>query len=192
MSRKGRGNRRIAATAHRKCRALPAVPIRARRFPGLQPKTGLSSSPLGRCAVRPSGAALLAVALVFGQTVRHEFINYDDQDYVHDNPSVCPRLHCPGNRWPLRTSIPATGIRSLGSPHAGLPLYGVNHPGGHHLTNVLLHAASAILLFLVLRRMTGDLWPAVRGGPVRRPSVARRIGGLGAERKDVLSDFSSC
>ena len=38
-------------------------------------------------------------------------------------------------------------------------LYGLN-AGGHHLTNVLLHAATAIFLFMVLWRMTGGLWPS--------------------------------
>jgi len=33
-------------------------------------------------------------------------------------------------------------------------------PGGHHLTNVLLHAAAAVLLFLALHGMTGAIWPS--------------------------------
>ena len=66
-------------------------------------------------------------------------------------------------------------------------LYGLK-PGGHHLTNVLLHAAAAMLLFLVLRRMTGALWPSAWVAavfaihPLRVESVA-----WVAERKDVLS-----
>ena len=66
-------------------------------------------------------------------------------------------------------------------------LYGLN-AGGHHLTNVLLHTASAILLFLVLRRMTGFLWRSAFVAavfaihPLRVESVA-----WVAERKDVLS-----
>ena len=60
--------------------------------------------------------------------------------------------------------------------------------GGHHLTNVLLHAATAVLLFLVLRRMTGGLWPSALVAalfavhPLHVESVAWI-----AERKDVLS-----
>jgi hypothetical protein len=60
--------------------------------------------------------------------------------------------------------------------------------GGHHLTNLLLHAAATILLFLVLRRMTGDLWPSAFAAalfavhPLHVESVAWI-----AERKDVLS-----
>ena len=65
--------------------------------------------------------------------------------------------------------------------------YGLN-PGGHHLTNILLHTATAILLFLVLRRMTGFLWRSAFVAavfaihPLRVESVA-----WVAERKDVLS-----
>ena len=61
-------------------------------------------------------------------------------------------------------------------------------PWGYHLTNVLLHAATAIALFLVLRRMTGRLWPSALVAalfavhPLRAESVA-----WVAERKDVLS-----
>ena len=60
--------------------------------------------------------------------------------------------------------------------------------GGHHLTNVLLHALSVIVLFLVLRQMTGRLWPSALVTslfaihPLHVESVA-----WVAERKDVLS-----
>ena len=66
-------------------------------------------------------------------------------------------------------------------------LYGL-HPGGHHLTNVLLHIATVIALFLVLRQMTGALWRSAFVAavfaihPLRVESVA-----WVAERKDVLS-----
>ena len=66
-------------------------------------------------------------------------------------------------------------------------LYGL-HAGGHHLINILLHAATAVLLFFVLRRMTGRFWPSALVAalfavhPLRVESVA-----WVAERKDVLS-----
>ena len=84
--------------------------------------------------------------------------------------------------------MPATGIPLTWLSHMlDCQLYGL-HAGGHHLTNVLLHAATAILLFLVLWRMTGDLWPSAFVAavfaihPLRVESVA-----WVAERKDVLS-----
>jgi len=66
-------------------------------------------------------------------------------------------------------------------------LYGLR-PGGHHLTNVLLHGATAVLLYLVLREMSGSLWRSAFVAtifaihPLRVESVA-----WVAERKDVLS-----
>jgi len=66
-------------------------------------------------------------------------------------------------------------------------MYGLN-PAGHHFTSVAIHAATAALLFLVVRNMTGRLWPAAFVAavfavhPLRVESVA-----WVAERKDVLS-----
>ena len=51
--------------------------------------------------------------------------------------------------------------------------------GGYHLTNVLLHAATAMLLFFVLGQMTGRVWPSAWWRHVRGPSFAGGIGGLG-------------
>ena len=66
-------------------------------------------------------------------------------------------------------------------------LYGLN-PAGHHLTNVLLHAASSVLLFLVLLRMTGDLWPSAWVAAVFaiHPLHVESVAWV-AERRDVLS-----
>ena len=68
-------------------------------------------------------------------------------------------------------------------------LFGLN-AGGHHLVNVLFHAATAVLLFLVLRQITGSLWRSAFVAavfavhPLRAESVA-----WVSERKDVLSGF---
>jgi len=131
---------------------------------------------------------LLAVAVVFGQTVRHDFIGFDDNEYVYDNPHVTPGLTLPGLWWaltdgPLGEWCPVTVVSHM----LDCELYGVK-PGGHYLTNVLLHAASAVLLFLVLLRMTGDFWPTAWVAaifaihPLHVESVA-----WVAERRDVLS-----
>ncbi len=95
---------------------------------------------------------------VFGQTVRHGFTNYDDNDYVYENPVVARGLTFKGFRWAF-TSFDASNWHPLPwlSHMLDCQIYGL-HPGGHHLTNVLLHTATVILLFLVLRQMTGALW----------------------------------
>ncbi len=131
---------------------------------------------------------LLAVGLVFGQTTGFDFIVLDDPADVTLNPHVNEGLkteavwwvftHCHGATWMPMTSI---------SHMLDCELYGLD-PGGHHLTNVLLHAAVAVLLFLVLRDWTGRLWPSVLVAavfaihPLRVESVA-----WVTERKDVLS-----
>ena len=131
---------------------------------------------------------LLAVALVFGQTVGYEFVNYDDHQYVYENPQVTGGLIARGIAWAF-TSGHANNWHPLTwlSHMLDVQVYGLN-AGGHHLTNVLLHAAATILLFLVLWRMTGFLWRSAFVAavfavhPLRVESVA-----WVAERKDVLS-----
>jgi protein O-mannosyl-transferase len=150
---------------------------------------GTESCAHDHCAVLAvCGFLLLAVVLVFGQTLQHEFIGYDDSGYVYKNPQVTGGLTVEGITWAFTTNHasnwhPLTWLSHM----VDCQLYGLS-PGGHHLTNVLLHAAVAILLFLVLRRMTGDLWPSAWVAavfaihPLRAESVA-----WVAERKDVLS-----
>jgi protein O-mannosyl-transferase len=134
------------------------------------------------------GLLLLAVALVFGQTVRHEFVNFDDRQYVFANPHVAGGLTIQGIVWAFTASHsdnwhPLTWLSHM----TDCQIYGL-HAGGHHLTNVLLHAVNAVLLFLVFWRMMGDLWPSAFVAalfavhPLHVESVA-----WVAERKDVLS-----
>ncbi len=125
---------------------------------------------------------------VFSQTVNFDFVNYDDPTYVYKNPAITRGLNWPGVVW-LFTHINAgTWFPLTDLTHQlDWQLYGAN-AGGHHLTNVLLHAATAILLFLLLRDLTGRFWPAAFVAavfaihPLRAESVAWVV-----ERKDVLS-----
>jgi protein O-mannosyl-transferase len=131
---------------------------------------------------------VLAVAMVFRQTPACGFINFDDDEYVYANSDLTRGLSPDGIVWALNTTQacnwhPLTWLSLL----LDYQLYGWE-PWGYHLTNVLLHAAVAIGLFLVLRRITGDLWPSAFAAavfavhPLRVESVA-----WVAERKDVLS-----
>ncbi len=133
--------------------------------------------------------ALAAITLaVFGQTVGQQFVNFDDGDYVFNNPVVAQGLTFRGFVWAF-TQIHCANWHPLTwfSHMLDCQLYGL-HPGGHHLTNVLLHIATVIALFLVLRRMTGALWRSAFVAavfaihPLRAESVAWI-----SERKDVLS-----
>ncbi len=140
---------------------------------------------------REAGVCLLLaviVGLVFGQTLHHDFVNYDDDLYVYENQHVADGLSFEGVGWAFTTGHgdnwhPLTWLSHMLDGQ----LYGLK-AGGHHFTSVCLHAATAILLFLVLRRMTGALWPSAFVAavfavhPLRAESVA-----WVAERTDVLS-----
>ena len=135
------------------------------------------------------GVALVTLTwLTFGQTLRHEFVNYDDNAYVYQNPTVIRGLTLDGIVWAF-THVHSGNWHPLTSISHMLDcqFYGLN-AGGHHLTNVLLHSIAVLLLFLVLRRMTGAFWRSAFVAavfaihPLRVESVA-----WVAERKDVLS-----
>ncbi len=148
--------------------------------------------PVGSCNYRSVfGICVFLVAaiwVVFGQTLGHEFVNYDDDQYVYKNPQVIHGLNLKGIVWAFTHNVNVNWTPLTVMSHMlDCQFYGL-HAGGHHLTNLLLHAATAILLFLVLREMTGALWRSAFVAavfaihPLRVESVA-----WVAERKDVLS-----
>ena len=110
--------------------------------------------------------------------------------YVTENPHVLEGLTWPGVAWAFTSSAasnwhPVTWLSHM----VDCQLYGLR-PAGHHLTNVLLHSANTLLLFLILSRMTGAMWRSAcvaalfAWHPLHVESVA-----WVAERKDVLSAF---
>jgi Flp pilus assembly protein TadD len=137
------------------------------------------------------GVCIFLVAIiwaVFGQTLRYGFVNFDDEKYVYENPDVTGGLSFKGIAWAF-THVHAANWHPLTwiSHMLDCQFYGLN-PGGHHFTNLLLHTTATILLFLVLRRMTGALWRSAFVAalfaihPLHVESVA-----WVSERKDVLS-----
>ena len=126
------------------------------------------------------GCLFLAVMFVFGQTLRHEFINFDDDVYVYQNALVTGGLTSSGIVAAFTCHLadnwhPLTWLSHM----LDWQLYG-GWAGGHHAGNVLLHAATSVLLFLALRRMTGALWPSAFVAAlfaVHPP--ARRVGSVG-------------
>ena len=132
--------------------------------------------------------------VVFGQLLQYDFINYDDPRYVYENTNITSGLTIGGIAWAFShihsmNWHPLTTISHM----LDCQLYGLK-PGAHHFTNVLLHSIVAILLLLVLQRMTGD--PSGTGSIWRSAFVAAvfaihplRVESVAwiAERKDVLS-----
>jgi tetratricopeptide (TPR) repeat protein len=135
------------------------------------------------------GGLFLSTLLVFGGVRGHPFLNCDDQVYVYKNPHVLGGLTRENAAWAF-TTFHAANWHPLTwlSLQLDATLFGADRAAGFHLTNVLLHAANAVLLFLALRGMTGALWRSALAAalfglhPLRVESVAWI-----AERKDVLS-----
>jgi protein O-mannosyl-transferase len=137
-------------------------------------------------------ALLLALTtlLVCLPVTRSSFVNYDDDDYVTSNPIVQNGLTLAGIKWAF-----VTGHASNWHPLTWLShmtdctLFGLN-PAAHHFVNALFHAVNAALLFVLLLRLTGALWPCAfiaalfAWHPLHVESVA-----WVSERKDVLSTF---
>lgn len=134
---------------------------------------------------------LVAVTLaVFMQTANHQFITYDDPGYVTTNPMVKKGLTAAGFTWAFTTTAmsnwhPLTWLSHM----ADVQLFGLD-PRGHHLTSVAFHTASALLLFLLLTRITGALWQSyvVAALFALHPLHVESVAWI-AERKDVLSFF---
>jgi tetratricopeptide (TPR) repeat protein len=153
--------------------------------------------------VRPSSAgdsvlaSLFLIGItwaVFGQTLGHDFVNFDDRTYVYGNPDVISGITWNGIQWAFthphaRNWHPLTTLSHM----FDCQLFGLR-AGGHHFTNVLLHTISVLLLFFLLRDMTsspgrkGSIWRSLFVAsvfavhPLRVESVTWI-----AERKDVLS-----
>jgi tetratricopeptide (TPR) repeat protein len=141
---------------------------------------------------RPDGLVALAVAAAafaaFAPALRCGFVGFDDPYYVLNNPYVREGLSAEGTVWAFTTFYnanwhPLTWL----SLQLDAALWSVD-ARGFHLTNVLLHAANAVFLFLALRSLTGCFWRSVAVAllfavhPLRAESVA-----WVSERKDVLS-----
>jgi tetratricopeptide (TPR) repeat protein len=142
---------------------------------------------------RPRFIALLlalVTLLAYLPVVRDGFVNYDDQTYVTENPVVQKGLTWTGIQWAFTTGHggnwhPLTWLSLMLDDE----LFGIN-AGAFHFVNVLFHAANTVLLFVLLWRLAGALWPAAfiaalfAWHPLHVESVAWI-----AERKDVLSTF---
>ena len=125
---------------------------------------------------------------VFGQTLAHDFVNFDDHVYVYENPLVLRGFSTQGmiaafTHTHARNWHPLTTISHM----LDCQLYALN-AGGHHLTNVILHTIAVLLLFLVLRQMTDALWQSafVAALFAIHPLHVESVAWI-AERKDVLS-----
>jgi tetratricopeptide (TPR) repeat protein len=100
---------------------------------------------------------LTAITLaLYGQVIGHPFINYDDNGYVSENPHVQVGLTWHTIVWSLKATEQANWHPLTWLSHAlDFQIFGL-FAGGHHLTSVLIHLLNVVLLFLLLRRATGE------------------------------------
>ena len=149
--------------------------------------SGLFQSSAGRTVLL--GLLLIAGTLLSYNPVTHNnFVRYDDDRYIVDNPEVKAGLTWATVKWAFTTYEEANWHPLTWLSHAlDCELFGVK-PAGHHYMNVLLHAANAVLLFLLLQYATGFAWRSFMVAalfalhPINVESVA-----WAAERKNVLS-----
>ena len=126
--------------------------------------------------------------MVFTQTLRYDFVNYDDPSYVYQNTRITNGINFANVTWAF-THVhsenwhPLTTITHM----LDCQLYGLN-AGWHHFTNVLLHCLAVVLLFVALQQMTGALWRSAFVAAVFavHPLHVESVAWI-AERKDVLS-----
>ena len=135
---------------------------------------------------------LASISGVYFQVVHFDFVNFDDNDYVYQNKIVKQGITKEGILWAFKiTDHPKTYWHPLTwlSHMIDCELFGQN-AGMHHLTNVLIHVMNAMLLFMVLNRMTTDTWKSALVAflfalhPVNVDTVA-----WVSERKNLLSTF---
>jgi tetratricopeptide (TPR) repeat protein len=137
-------------------------------------------------------AAIVTATLVAYEPIRHNsFIDYDDNTYITENPNVMGGITRDSVIWAFTKPYASNWHPLTWLSHMlDCEIYGLN-PRGHHVTNVLIHAASSVLLFWALRKMTGATRPSAFVAavfalhPVHVESVA-----WATERKDVLSGLS--
>lgn len=130
----------------------------------------------------------LATLVAFEQLRNNDFVDYDDYVYVTKNPNVTGGITRESIVWAFTRFYAANWHPLTWLSHMlDCQLFGLN-PAGHHLTSLLIHIVSVLLLFWALERMTGAVWPSAFAAaafalhPLQVESIA-----WVAQRKSVLS-----
>jgi len=128
--------------------------------------------------------------IVYAQTLRFDFVNYDDPRYVYQNTRITDGISIGNVAWAFshihsENWHPLTTITHM----LDCQLHGLN-AGWHHFSNVLFHSFAVVLLFVALEHMTGALWRSAFVSAVFavHPLHVESVAWI-AERKDVLSAF---
>ena len=133
---------------------------------------------------------LVATLATYWPVLGNRFVDFDDPLYVTENPMLQQGLNLDTVRWAFVSKHaynwhPVTWLSLM----IDFELYRLK-PMGYHLTNLLLHIANTLLLFIVLTRMTRKMWPSaiVAALFALHPLHVESVAWI-SERKDVLSTF---
>jgi len=132
----------------------------------------------------------VAVGAVYGQLVKSDFINFDDPEYVVSNPHVSEGMTSDGLRWAFTESHSSNWHPLTWLSHMlDCTLFGLD-AGRHHAVNVMFHVLNALLLFLLLDRMTNRLLPSMVVAAIFavHPLNVEPVAWI-AHRKDMLGAF---
>ncbi len=158
-----------------------------RKGPQSSPETGVSASNTMRPWILALVLAIATIALYYPVS-HHPFVNYDDDAYVTENAHVQSGLNWNTVQWAFTTYEFVNWHPLTWISHAlDYEMFQLD-PGGHHETNVVLHALNTLLLFWVLLRATGSPGPSLVVAalfalhPINVESVAWI-----SERKNLLS-----
>jgi len=133
---------------------------------------------------------ITTILISYWQVKDFDFINFDDPQYVTENPHVRSGLSLKGIAWAFSTTHASNWHPLTWLSHMlDVQLFGLK-PGWHHLVNVFFHILNSVLLFLIFNRMTRALWPSafVAALFALHPLHVESVVWV-SERKDVLSTF---
>ena len=136
---------------------------------------------------------VLGTALLYWPVADFDFISLDDTVYVVNNFHINGGLSWHELAWCFQAGHAGNWHPLTWLSHAlDCQLFGVR-PGWHHAANVAIHAANSVLLFLILRRMTGAFWRSsvVAALFAWHPAHVESVAWI-AERKDVSAPCSGC
>ncbi|MCX5855911.1 MAG: tetratricopeptide repeat protein, partial [Deltaproteobacteria bacterium] len=132
-------------------------------------------------------AIILIILFTYGDVRHHQFLDFDDNEYVTENSNVQNGLNLKSIRWAFGFTGVAYWPLTWISHMLDCQLFGLA-PGPHHMVNVAIHILNALFLFLIIFRITGARYKAAVVAllfavhPLNVESVA-----WVAERKNVLS-----
>ena len=131
-----------------------------------------------------------AIIAVYWPVYKYDFVRYDDGAYITNNANIKSGLNWKSVCWAFTTGYQGNWYPVTWVSHIIDYQLFKDWAGGYHITNILFHILNTLILFYVLMRMTGTVWPSafVAAAFALHPLHVESVAWI-AERKDVLSTF---